>query len=402
MSARATFIPAWRKVRPSANPMPLAPPVMKATLSLGLSTAARLRLFGSSLSGGGSFRTAEGMKVKADRRIWEIWLSQYWFSCLRVAHETGILRLLQKTPCTMEALAEGLNLNLRATRAVVGMLEALQLVARDQRVLALTQDSQRFLVEGPYDWWPALNLGPHSPREEALLAALREGTESATGVPDDEGIPQPGEGHLPVVSWARGEVEPERARSIASVMHAHSLPSAEEFARAVSPGHGQRLLDVGGGSGCYSIALAEGHPGLRCTVLELEAMGRVAQGYIERAGLQERVNVHSANMFNDPWPEADIVLFSNVLHDWRPQTGLLLLKRAWQALPSGGEVWIQEMLMGPGAVCAAAFSVMMLLGTQGQQFHFEELKLLLEEANFDTVEQIPTAGYYSLVRARKA
>ena len=37
-----------------------------------------------------------------------------------------------------------------------------------------------------------------------------------------------------------------------------------------------RVLDVGGGSGCFMVAAAQGHAALRCTVMELPAMCEAA------------------------------------------------------------------------------------------------------------------------------
>lgn len=338
--------------------------------------------------------------AKSDKVIWDLWLSQYWFSCIRAAREVGIFRHLSHESIGLEELAGNLQLDLRATRAVIGMLEALQLVVTTEGVLRLTPDSQSFLVPGSErDWGAVLKMGEMSPQEGVLLSALREGTDRQNGVPNSQGLPQPGAGHLPVVDWARGQIGMEKARTVASMMEAHSLSSAQGLAEMLEFQHETRLLDVGGGSGCYSIALAQHHPQLRCTVLDLEKMCEVARGYIQRAGMEGQVTTQAANMFVDEWPAADLVLLSNVLHDWRPETGQQLLRSAWECLDPGGQIWIHEMLLGRGGRCAAAFSVLMMLGTQGQQFRFEELQEMLESVGFSAVEERPAAGYFSLVTA---
>jgi hypothetical protein len=65
---------------------------------------------------------------------------------------------------------------------------------------------------------------------------------------------------------------------------------------------------------------------------------------------------------------------------------------------------LHEMLLdddGDGPVTAASFSMLMLLGTQGQQFTLPELKRMLEGAGFANVDARHTYGYYSLVTAIK-
>lgn len=54
-----------------------------------------------------------------------------------------------------------------------------------------------------------------------------------------------------------------------------------------------------------------------------------------------------------------------------------------------------------GPPAAAAFSLLMLFGTRGQQFSAGELADLLGEAGFTDVALTPTYAYYSLVTARK-
>jgi hypothetical protein len=54
-----------------------------------------------------------------------------------------------------------------------------------------------------------------------------------------------------------------------------------------------------------------------------------------------------------------------------------------------------------GPPAAAAFSMLMLLRTEGKQFAAQELNDLLQEGGFRHVTVTPTYGYYSLVSARK-
>jgi hypothetical protein len=49
----------------------------------------------------------------------------------------------------------------------------------------------------------------------------------------------------------------------------------------------------------------------------------------------------------------------------------------------------------------AAFSMLMLGATKGQQFTFGELKEILEGAGFHGIETFPTQGYYSLISGQK-
>jgi cyclopropane fatty-acyl-phospholipid synthase-like methyltransferase len=159
---------------------------------------------------------------------------------------------------------------------------------------------------------------------------------------------------------------------------------------------------VGGGSGCFAITLAQRNPKLHCTVMDLPAMCEVAQGYIAAAGMAGRVGVHPANMFRDSWPRGhDALLFSNIFHDWGPETNEKLAAAAYAVLPPGGSILAHEMLLddtGDSPRTTAAFSTLMLANTRGRQFTFLQLKSLFEGAGFVDVSVTPTYSYYSVVR----
>jgi acetylserotonin N-methyltransferase len=109
-------------------------------------------------------------------------------------------------------------------------------------------------------------------------------------------------------------------------------------------------------------------------------------------------------MFRSDWPAGhDAILFANIFHDWSIDTCAFLAERAFSALPSGGRLYLHEMLLnddGAGPQAAASFS-MLMLRTQGQQFTFPQLKGILERAGFTDVRVAQTYCYYSLVTARR-
>jgi acetylserotonin N-methyltransferase len=111
-------------------------------------------------------------------------------------------------------------------------------------------------------------------------------------------------------------------------------------------------------------------------------------------------------MFTEDWPEGhDAHFFANVFHDWSDETNRLLAQKSFAALPSGGRIFLGEILMdddGAGPWHAASFSLLMLIGTLGKQYSLAEFRAILESAGFtDVTAQRTGGGYYSLVSARK-
>ena len=332
-----------------------------------------------------------------DRPVWDLWLSMYHLPAVTAAIELDVFEALATSPATHDELARRLNLSERATEIVLPLFASLGLLSRYDGRYQLSDVARLYLLRGsPYDWGALLNrMGPSSPHHVAIRQALKGERASTTGGPGDR----------PSDAWAAGHVEIEQARVIAAFMHSHSIAAALGMARNVDFSGVRRLLDVGGGSGCFCIALAQRLPRLRCTIMELPAMCEVAKEYISAAGLADRIETRAVDMFRQEWPrDHDAMFFSNILHDWDFATCARLLKSAHGALPAGGRIFIHEALLddsGAGPLTTATFSLVMLLGTQGRQFTYAELAKLLGDAGFTDVGATPSHGYYSVVRATR-
>jgi len=333
------------------------------------------------------------------RDVWEIYLSPTWLPTLLVADDLGVLVSIADVAGSADEVASRLGLNCRVLRSVLALLAALgYLVPRQGRYHVTDAARQHLLPSSPLYWggvWASMRKG------NALCEQLQE----ALTTPDpDEEIPQ-GQGDRNVDGWASGHLSAEAAMSMTRYMHSHSAAAAIAVAQSGLFGATRRMLDVGGCSGVFSIALAERHPGLRCTIMDLPAVCALTPDYLKERGLADRIDTYAADMFRDPWPLGyDTVFFSDIFHDWRPVTCLGLARRAFAALPPGGTIDLHEMLLnddGAGPRTAAAFSVLMALGTQGQQFTFGQLESLLTEAGFADIECWSTSPLFSIVRGRK-
>ena len=72
------------------------------------------------------------------------------------------------------------------------------------------------------------------------------------------------------------------------------------------------LLDVGGGSGVMSIALAKKNPQLRATILDIEPVCKVAAGIIRRAGLGKRVRTLAGNIHDRLPAGYDVIMMCDI------------------------------------------------------------------------------------------
>ena len=339
-----------------------------------------------------------------DRRMWDLWLSGLHQPAIVAADEAGIFTALAESPATIPELAKRLDFDERATSVLVRLLAALRLLVSRVGRYHLSGEACIYLVKSsPSYWVPMLSVSVSEWHRDRILAKLRQRASDQSAGP--EGTPLVSTEGRAADDWAAGRVSLDRARGVAARMHAHSVAAAVGVARHYDFRGVHRVLDVGGGSGCFMVAAAQAHPHLRCTVMELPAMCEVASGYIHAGGVAGRVDTCAIDMFRQPWPAGyDALFFSNVWHDWNVRTCQWLAARAFEAIRSGGRIMLHEMLLdedGAGPVTAASFSLLMLLATQGQQFTAGELAAILEGAGFVRVDTTATHPYYSIVTGYK-
>ncbi len=331
-----------------------------------------------------------------DRPVWDVWLSSLWLPSLTATLELSIFEALAKTAATPEELATQLGLRPRRCEILLRMQVSLGFLILHMGRYQLTDAARLYLLHAsPFFWGHVWRDRHENAMHTRLLEAVRNPAAQKSAAIGESASSQ---------AWESGQLTAELAGSIARFMNSHSMAASVGLAVNVDFSGITRILDVGGGSGCFSISLAQQWPNLRCTVMDLPAMCSQAQEYIAAAGVTRRVDTQSVDMFRETWPRGyDALLFSNIFHDWSPETCAELAAKARGALPRGGRICLHEMLLddtGTGPRTAAAFSVLMLLATKGQQFTLAELSTVLDGAGFIDVTVTPTYGYYSLVSAR--
>ena len=151
--------------------------------------------------------------------------------------------------------------------------------------------------------------------------------------------------------------EPEEARTFTTAQHAGSLAAARALARRLDLRGTSSLLDVGGGSGAFSIALCLANPGLRATVLDLPAVLAVAAEQLATADLSDRIALLPGNAVEVAWPEGqDVVLMSYLLSALDETQIDGVLSRAQDSLRPGGLLIVHDFALDdvpPGPAFAA-------------------------------------------------
>lgn len=206
--------------------------------------------------------------------------------------------------------------------------------------------------------------------------------------------------------WHHAMLEEDFAREFTAAMDCRGLALGQALAQAVAGSIGDRkhVLDIGGGSGIYAATMIAAHPQLSATVFEQAPVDAIAREAIAGHGLSDRVDIATGNFFTDPWPEADIHLLSNVLHDWDFPEVRKILERSAAALPVGGLLIVHEVFINDtktGSVPAAEYSALLMHVTQGKCYTPGEYAAILEELGFEVAgyqDTLGDRGFFTAVR----
>jgi predicted O-methyltransferase YrrM len=298
-------------------------------------------------------------------------------------------RLHAKT-MTAAALARKLGTDRRATTFLLDALAALGfLIKRDgaysvpEGVAALLSEQSRENI------LPMVRHLANSLRRWAELARVVQ-----TGGPAEVG---------PSV---RGQAA-DQADFIAG-MHNISKPIAAEVIDLLRPLKFRHVLDIGGGSGTWTMAFLGAVRRARATLFDLPAVIPMARERFAEAGLADRVTLVGGDFYTDGLPAgADLAWLGAICHQNSREQNRALFSKVHGALEDGGAVVIRDVVMDPSRtspVSGALFAINMLVATEaGGTYTFEEYRRDLCEAGFGEVTLVHRDEFMnSLIRAAKA
>ncbi len=184
------------------------------------------------------------------------------------------------------------------------------------------------------------------------------------------------------------------ARRFTMAMHALGmLGEAEALEEAVDLSGRRDLIDVGCGSGLYSIRLCRRYPELNATLLDRPAVLDVAEEIVAASGVSERIALAPGDMLSDSYGEGrDVVLLSDVLY-LESDKCLDILRAAHRALAPAGLVVIRGHFSDPEGgqnPFSALFDLARLFwGEDRESMPLRRVLDWLAEAGFTTVRSFP-------------
>jgi hypothetical protein len=298
----------------------------------------------------------------------------------------NIFGRLALSPRSRQEFASDLGLADRPVVVLTTALRAMGLLdANANGQFALTELAREHLLPGgAFDVGGYIGLAAQSPGVLAMAEALKKNcpaqSPSGSMFTFREGV-------------ASAMDETESARHFTLALAGRAKNVAPHLARAVDLASARTLLDIGGGTGIYSIALLQRFPQLRATVFDRAEVLKVAGELAAAYGVADRLTFRSGDMFRDPLPTADVALLSNILHDWDvPECRTLVGKAAGacrQILIH--DVFLNDALDGP--LPHALYSAALFTLTEGRLYSAAEVAAWLREAGRQPQPVKPTLVY---------
>ena len=283
----------------------------------------------------------------------------FWASkTLLSAIELGLFTELAKGPLTLEALTARLHLHSRSALDFFDALVALGMLKRTGRRYANTPETALFLDRNKPSYLGGM-LEMANARLYGFWGTLTEGLR--TGKPQNE-VKTGGD------FFGTLYADPQRLEGFLKAMTGLSLGSAQIIAKKFPWKKYKTFVDVGCAQGGVAVEIALTHKHLTGGGMDLPVVGPIFETYAQARGVGGRLRFHSGDFFKDPLPKTDVIIMGHILHDWNLDEKLMLLQKAYDALPTGGAVIIHEALIDDARernVFGLLMSLNMLIETPG-------------------------------------
>jgi SAM-dependent methyltransferase len=314
----------------------------------------------------------------------------YQSACvLAAAADLEVFNVLQGRSLDANAVAAQIGADPRATTILLDALAALGLLGKEQGRYALPPAVANTLTDqGSHSVLPMVLHQANCMRRWVQLPRVVKSGRPAERQPSIRG-------------------EAADTSSFIGAMHTISGPVADTVVRRLSPLSFKHLLDIGGGSGTWTMALLRLDPQARATIFDLPDVIPMARQRLTAEGFMDRVQLVAGDFYADPLPAgADLVWLSAIAHQNSREQNRELFTKIRDALTPGGKLVIRDIVMDEDHVNppgGALFAVNMLTGTEaGGTFSLGEYREDLESAGFANCELVyRDAWMNSLVSAMR-
>jgi SAM-dependent methyltransferase len=198
-----------------------------------------------------------------------------------------------------------------------------------------------------------------------------------------------------------GPPGPEDQQIISQGIEASTRGPSRALARTYDFAAHRRVLDAGGGTGSFLLAILERFSGIKATLFDLPPVTVVARERLARHPAGSRIEIAAGDLLVDPLPkDHDVVILANVIHVFTPERNHHLLTRIREVVPAGARLlmvdrWTDAAHTKP--VSAALLSGEYLLAAGGDVYSADEGRAWLADTGWIAVDHRPLADGWDVL-----
>jgi cyclopropane fatty-acyl-phospholipid synthase-like methyltransferase len=196
----------------------------------------------------------------------------------------------------------------------------------------------------------------------------------------------------------------EEQRIFSAGVEAASAASADALATKYDFSCHRRVLDVGGGTGSFLIAILRRHAALQGTLFELPGACAVARQRLAREPEGARISVVEGDLFKGTLPSGyDALILANTVHVLSAGHNVELLRNMRAGAERSArlllvDIWMDENHTQPPAAPLRSGEFLLFSG-EGQVYAEVEADEWLPQAGWRKLERRPLAGPSSVIIA---
>ena len=327
----------------------------------------------------------------SSERILQLGLGFWGSKTLLSAVELGLFTELAKGPLDANVLTKRLTLHQRSARDFFDALVALGMLRRTGTRYANTPETSLFLDRGKPSYVGGI-LEMCNARLYHFWGSLTEALR--TGKPQNEA--KTGDDFFGTLY-----ADPKRLEGFLKAMTGISQGTARAMAGKFPWRRYRSFADVGCAQGGVAAEIALAHKHLAGEGMDLPVVRPIFEDYARTKGIEKRLRFHAGDFFKDPLPKTDVLIMGHILHDWNLDEKRMLLRKAYDALPSGGAVIVHEAIIDNARrknALGLLMSLNMLIETPGGfDFTGADCTRWMKEAGFKRTKVEKLVGPDSMV-----
>jgi SAM-dependent methyltransferase len=301
--------------------------------------------------------------------------------------ELDVFSSIEESGSTHNQIAANLHLDENACERLLNALVSLGFLKKQNHLFFNTPESFTFL----------------SKKSEEYLGGLMHSNHLWNTWSNLTQVVKTGKSAHPAEINERGE---NWLFSFINAMHDRAKKLAPQQLSNIDLSGIKSVLDIGGGSGAYSMAFVSKKPEIEATVFDLPNVVPITNSFIEKEGFLNRIKTYEGDYTIDDLPkDFDLVFLSAVIHSNSLEINQKLINKCYKALNRNGKIIIQDWIMNNDRTqptSGAVFAINMLVGTEsGDCFTEQEVTEMLKASGFKNITRVEFETGISQMIAQK-